>query len=220
MKQVLRFLGWYAAIPPLVECGVILTIILVQIWIFAEHTNVGSYLVAAMIIGGWIARKIKFGEGLKELGLIRMPYLIPPAVAYAIQVIFRHQISTFLHDSHGIKKITITAVVYLSWGIAQQLILNGVFVRCLKSAAVKKDHIPFLAGIIFGTCHLPNPVLVPATLFGGILASYVFLRMEKRNVYVIGIVHGLIGTALLYLLPLSLTHHFSVGSAFIRWKPR
>lgn len=196
-----------------IEVSTILSLILLQIWIFQGRNNWGAYLAAIIILGGWIVRK----ESLKTLGLVGKWGVIAIAVVFVGKTIVRHSAffqSHFPFHTTQSETIALKVSVYFFWATVQQLILNGFFVNRLRCVTAGHD-LPTLtwAGIIFGAVHSPNKFLMVVAGIGGIGAGYVFLQ-KKRNIYLIAIAHDLIGMSILYFLPPAWHHNMRVGPGF------
>ena len=71
---------------------------------------------------------------------------------------------------------------------------------------------------LFSLAHLPNPVLAPVTLVWGIAACVLFLRY--RNIYALGLAHGILGLCVAVIVPDSIQHHMRVGIGYYRYHPR
>ncbi len=70
---------------------------------------------------------------------------------------------------------------------------------------------------LFSLAHLPNPVLTPVTLVWGIAACILFLRY--RNIYTLGLAHGILGLCVAVIVPDSIQHHMRVGIGYYRYHP-
>jgi membrane protease YdiL (CAAX protease family) len=79
----------------------------------------------------------------------------------------------------------------------------------LKSAA--------MATGLFAAAHLPNPLLVAATLAIGFCFTQIFRRY--RDIYTLGIAHGLLGLALACSLPNDVHRHMRVGLGYLLYRP-
>jgi membrane protease YdiL (CAAX protease family) len=71
--------------------------------------------------------------------------------------------------------------------------------------------------VLFASAHIPNPVLVVATLAVGICFTQLFRRY--RNIWGLGIAHGLLGLALTLSVPNDVHHHMRVGIGYLRYHP-
>lgn len=190
------------------ELASILTLILLQIWILQRRSSWGAYLAAILILGGWVARR----ENLETLGLIGKRYALPIVILFLGKMIFGHLPIFRIHGT-GIESIPLRMSMYFLWAIVQQLVLNGFFVNRLQCIADGR-YLPVCAGIIFGAVHIPNSLLMPVTAVGGAAASYSFLKMKRKNLYLIALVHAAIGMIILYYLPPSWHHNMVVGPRF------
>ena len=66
-----------------------------------------------------------------------------------------------------------------------------------------------VAGALFALAHLPNPVLVPATLVWGAVSARLFERWS--SVIAIALLQTLLSGLLYWMAPLRLSHEFRVG---------
>jgi membrane protease YdiL (CAAX protease family) len=102
-------------------------------------------------------------------------------------------------------------LLYAAWALVQQFLVQSfIFVR-LKSVYGGRRAIIFTA-LLFSLAHIPNPVLIPATLVAGLVFSWAFRRY--RNIYTLGFVHALLGLTLAVSLPETATHRMRVGAAY------
>ena len=103
---------------------------------------------------------------------------------------------------------------YIVWALIQEFILQSFFfTRCEElfgsSAAV------WVAATLFAAAHLPSLLLTTFTLVGGLFFCEMFRRY--RNIYPIGIVHGVLGLTIAVTMPDSLLHHMRVGIGYLRY---
>ncbi len=104
---------------------------------------------------------------------------------------------------------------YIIWAMLQEFLLQSFFFnRCEdlygSAAAV------WMASTLFAAAHLPNPVLTTAALIGALFFCEMFRRY--RSIYVLGIVHAMLGLTLAILMPDSLLHHMRVGIGYLRYR--
>lgn len=114
-----------------------------------------------------------------------------------------------LHYHRNIRSPFVPVVGYLIWSFVQQFILQNMFflrlLRLLKSPALAVC----IGGLLLSLAHLPNLLLVAATLLWGIWACWLFLHY--RSLYTVGIIHFLLGVSLAACVPSSLQHNMRVG---------
>ena len=98
-------------------------------------------------------------------------------------------------------------LLYCVWGLFQQYLLNGYFVNRFLEVAPARA--PLLAAAFFSAAHLPNWFLMIVTLIGGYLSARVYLY--SRNLYFLGLAHGVIGFLIYLVVPDTISHHLYVG---------
>ncbi len=102
---------------------------------------------------------------------------------------------------------------YMVWALVQEFILQSFFfTRCEElfgsSAAV------WVTATFFAAVHVPNMVLTTFTLIGGLLFCEMFRRY--RSIYLLAIVHAVLGLTLSTTIPSNLLYHLRVGIGFLR----
>jgi hypothetical protein len=100
-------------------------------------------------------------------------------------------------------------LVYCVWGLVQQYLLNGYFVNRFARADARA---PVLAAACFCLAHFPNWFLMPVTLVGGYAAARVY--QAYRNLFLLGLAHGILGFTIYLVVPDTVTRHLYVGP---RW---
>jgi hypothetical protein len=100
----------------------------------------------------------------------------------------------------------------------QQFLLQSYFLSRLMRMLPGKIAPIIFATSIFALAHLPNPILTPVTLVWGAISCILFLRY--RNIYTLGLAHGIMGLCLAVTVPNSHLHHMRVGLGYLRYHPR
>jgi membrane protease YdiL (CAAX protease family) len=96
---------------------------------------------------------------------------------------------------------------YVAWGWLQQLLFLSIFsTQFARAFDLKKDPkgvylAAFFSALFFGLIHLPNFWLSIMTWTAGFFWAMVF--MKNRNLMIMGVSHGLLGTLGNKLLPIS-----------------
>jgi len=98
--------------------------------------------------------------------------------------------------------------LYLPWGLFQQYLLNGYFLKRFDMALSQNSASILTAGL-FGVVHSPNWFLMLITPVAGHLAICIYRRY--RNLYFLGLAHAIIGFLLFVVVPDSVSHHLRVG---------
>ncbi len=106
---------------------------------------------------------------------------------------------------------------YLLWSVMQQFALQSFLHNRLMDAWPGRPHFTSaLSGLMFGSLHLPNLVLLVATLAGGWAMGEIFAR--QRNIWVLGALQALTGVVILVSLPDEWHHRLRVGPGFYGWR--
>jgi membrane protease YdiL (CAAX protease family) len=133
------------------------------------------------------------------------------AVVVAIHLdTLRHPIST--------RSWVMTFGGYTVWSFVQQFLLQGFFLFRLLRLLPRREWAALAAAVMFALAHLPNPILTPITLLWGTLSCLLFLRY--RNIYTLGLAHGILGICVAITVPNYLHHHMRVGLGYLRYHDR
>ena len=120
-----------------------------------------------------------------------------------------------LHPLHGAGSLELHIAGYLLWAFEQQFILQDYFLLRLLRILPSESAATITAAVLFSTAHLPSPVLTAATLAWGIVSCALFLRY--RNLYALGLVHGILGLCVAISVPNAITHHMTVGLGYLHY---
>jgi len=120
-----------------------------------------------------------------------------------------------LHPLHGAGSLELHMAGYLLWAFEQQFILQDYFLLRLLRILPKESAAAITAAVLFSAAHLPNLVLMMATLVWGIVACFLFLGY--RNLYALGLVHGILGLCVAISVPNAVTHHMTVGLGYLHY---
>lgn len=105
---------------------------------------------------------------------------------------------------------------YLVWAFLQQFMLQDYFLPRLLRLLPSRTAAVWAAAILFATVHAPNPLLLVVTFFWGATACALFLRY--RDLYSLGLAHGILGMCLAVAVPNAVHHHMRVGSGYFRYR--
>jgi hypothetical protein len=120
-----------------------------------------------------------------------------------------------LHPLHGAGSLGSHLTGYLLWAFEQQFILQDYFLLRLLRILPNQSAAVIAAAVLFSTAHLPGLVLTVATLTWGIVSCTLFLRY--RNLYALGLVHGILGLCVAISVPDAVTHHMMVGLGYLHY---
>ena len=118
-----------------------------------------------------------------------------------------------LHPLHGNTPLPLHAGGYIVWALMQQFILQSYFLLRLLRLLPGKALAVIVATAIFAIAHLPNPVLTPITLVWGAISCVLFLRY--RNIYSLGLAHGIMGLCVAITVPMAMHRHMRVGLGYL-----
>jgi hypothetical protein len=203
----------------LLELAVGYFLIMATIWTPNPAQRVLYWLAFVWIIAtSWARHDGWTTLGLGRKGLLQSLWVVGAALLLSAMAIFLAQRTHTLHHLHGPTPLLMHGWGYVVWSIMQQFLLQSYFLlRLLRLLPGKVAPIIAASGI-FALAHLPNPILTPITLVWGALACILFLRY--RNIYTLGLAHGIMGLCVAVTVPSSLHHNMRVGLGYHRYHPR
>jgi membrane protease YdiL (CAAX protease family) len=105
--------------------------------------------------------------------------------------------------------------IYVPWGLFQQYLMNGYFLKRFEMALSGRVAAVVTAGL-FGLVHAPNWFLMLVTPVTGFVAIQIYRKYG--NLYFLGLAHAAIGFALFMVVPDSVTHHLRVGPGWYTYR--
>jgi len=105
--------------------------------------------------------------------------------------------------------------VYLPWGLFQQYLMNGYFLRRFDSS-LSRGPASVLTAVLFSVVHAPNWFLMLVTPVGACGAIWVYRRYG--NLYFLGLAHAVFGFLLFIVVPDSVSHHMRVGPGWFSYR--
>jgi hypothetical protein len=203
----------------LAEFGVAFGLILAAIWTLNPWQRFFYWsAIAWVVVTTWQGRTTWKAVGLGLTGLVRSLWIIGAAAILAALALYLAGQEHTLHRLHGATPLLSHAWGYLIWAVLQQFLLQIYFLLRLQRILGGKVAPVVAAAGLFSLAHLPNPVLTPITLVWGIAACVLFLRY--RNIYALGIAHGILGLCVAVIVPEPLQHHMRVGIGYYRYHVR
>jgi hypothetical protein len=203
----------------LLELAVGYTLIMATIWTANPTQRILYWLAFAWIIAtSWARRDGWTALGLGRKGLLPSLWIVAVALLLSASALFVAWRTHTLHRLHGPTPILLHGWGYIVWSVMQQFLLQSYFLlRLLRLLPGKVAPILAATGI-FALAHLPNPILTPITLVWGVISCILFLRY--RNIYTLGLAHGIMGLCVAVTVPNSLHHHMRVGLGYLHYHPR
>ena len=102
---------------------------------------------------------------------------------------------------------------YAFWCAFQQYLAQSYFHNRLMEAIHNRHLSSLLVGVIFGSAHIPNPILMVATTVAGFVFAEIFAR--HRNIWPIALAQAVGGLLLAAVSPASLMHNMRVGPGYL-----
>jgi len=94
--------------------------------------------------------------------------------------------------------VWLAVAVYPVWGIAQQFALQALITGNLRELVPRRVFRVLAVAILFSVAHFPNGPLMALTFVAGV--AFTWLYGKYKNIWAIGIVHGMLGALAYYLV--------------------
>jgi membrane protease YdiL (CAAX protease family) len=175
----------------------------------------------SMAAGVWIISLIVYRrQSLSELGLgwtepLHSLWVIPAAALISGAMLFGGRLAGTLHPYVVNRHFFPAALGYLFWALQQEFMLQSFFFNRLERALGSGKAVWIAAGL-FALAHVPNPVLVPATVLGGLVFCKLFRRY--RNIYTLVVAQTILGICLAAAVPDTVHHHMRVGIGYLTFQ--
>jgi len=200
----------------LLELAVGYGLIMATIWTANPTQRVLYWLAFAWIAGtSWVRRDQWSSFGLGRKGLVSSLWIVAVALVLSGLAVFIAWRTGSLHPLHGNTPLALHGGGYIVWALMQQFILQSYFLLRLLRLLPGRALPVAVATAIFALAHLPNPVLTPITLIWGAVSCLLFLRY--RNIYALGLAHGIMGLCVAVTVPNHLHRHMRVGLGYLRY---
>lgn len=169
--------------------------------------HVPAVLVIALAV--WRALRTR------EWGLKRSAFL--PALRWAsaltaAAVLVMYLAGWQLGTWHDRRDLLGNLAVLIPWGLGQQFALQTVLLREAQAVVSPRTAI-WLAAVVFGVLHLPNPFLAPVTCLGALAWCWIYDR--HPNLIPLGLSHAVVTLAILYAFDDTITGRLRVGHAYL-----
>jgi membrane protease YdiL (CAAX protease family) len=153
----------------------------------------GIYLIMRAKADHSIMRYWGFrSDNLKKVLAIVLPWAISAVLACILVGLWQRTINPTWH-------IVPLLIIYPIWGVVQQFLVVALIagnLQDLNNRSISKPAIIALTAVVFGLVHFPYLWLMVGTFLLALFYSYIYLR--ERNLWVLGVVHGWLGTLFFY----------------------
>ncbi|MGH9521740.1 MAG: CPBP family glutamic-type intramembrane protease [Terriglobales bacterium] len=184
------------------------------LWTAGEAQKIVSMIFLAWVIATTIADRPSWNElglGLKGMRGASVA-LVYTAIAFALMVGTAWWFGT-LRSIDGQFAFS-HAAGYVLWSFVQEFILNSFFFLTLKRLLDRRKAV-WGTVFLFVFAHIPNPVLMAATLI--LSAVFVPLFRRYRNIYPLGLGHAILGLTIAITVPDRFLAHMRVGLGYVHF---
>lgn len=187
--------------------------VLVHAWLLADRFPREVVLLPAVLI---VVLTVRFD--LKHLEWGFAPRALVPGLVRALPVTLLLcgvilAIGAALGTLHDRRDFLGSLAPLMLWGGAQQWVLQTVVLRESQRATSRRTGI-FLAALLFGVVHLPNPFLAPVTFGAGLLWCWLYDRYP--NIVPLALSHALGTLAVLHAFDQDITGRLRIGASYLR----
>jgi membrane protease YdiL (CAAX protease family) len=103
-------------------------------------------------------------------------------------------------------------LLYIVWALIQQFLVQSFFFLRLEQLLHSGRRAAIAAALLFASAHIPNPVLVPVTLVGGLILSGLFRRY--RTLYLLAVAQAFLALSISVSVPETVLHDMRVGIGY------
>jgi hypothetical protein len=172
-----------------------------------------------VLLGAVLASHLLHRDTFRRLGLsftgmrANAQIVLPLALAFYIPLLVygfaRHALTLVPVNRHAAASL----LTYGIWCAFQQYLAQSYFHNRLMEVIRNRHLSSLLVGIIFGSAHIPNPILMVATTVAGVVFAEVFAR--HRNIWPIALAQAVGGVLIAAVSPASLIHNMRVGPGYL-----
>jgi len=196
----------------LAEPATVFLLIMLYIWRLRYTTpRAWIYILAAIVTTHILRHERTAGLGFRWRNFKECMETLAPAVALLALSLFASGVLLQTRRNISLDQALLCFLAYCPWGLFQQYLLNGYFANRLLAVSSAR-RVPLIAAALFSWTHLPNWFLMLVTFALGYCSTRIYLKY--RNMYFLGLAHGMIGTLLFVVVPDSISHHLTVGPGF------
>ncbi|MGH9535738.1 MAG: CPBP family glutamic-type intramembrane protease [Terriglobales bacterium] len=140
-------------------------------------------------------------------------WVAPAGVGVAALILLAGHFASTFHGLAG-RPLAWSALGYPIWALVQEFIAQGYFFVRFE-AVLGGSRAVLATAALFAIAHIPNPVLVPVTLGGGLVLSELFRRY--RTIYLLAVAQIVVALSLAAAVPNHAVRDMRVGAGYVRY---
>lgn len=109
--------------------------------------------------------------------------------------------------------VYLNVLLYLFWALMQQFLVQSFFFLRLEQLLRGGRRAVIATALLFASAHIPNPVLMPVTLAGGLILCELFRRY--RTICPLAVAQVLVALPLAISVPQPVLHNMRVGIGYV-----
>ncbi len=200
----------------IVELAVGYALILTAVWTPLHVQRIVFWLAFTWIVASTLlARNDRDDLGLGISGWHRSLWVVGVAIVLAGAELLISFWYSAIHSLYGPVPVGRHMWGYVIWAFMQQFVLQDFFLLRLIRVLPSRTSAVIFAAALFAAAHIPNPLLTIVTMVWGLAACAIFLKY--RNLYVLGLAHGILGLCIAVSVPNAIHHHMRVGLGYLRY---
>jgi len=195
------------------ESFLVFSLIMLYIWRLRQACwGCWSFILGAVIVSHCLRKERPVSLGFQKEGLDRaLAAVIRPLMIVVIGLLGSGAALGFVRNVTA-QQAGFDLARYLIWGLFQQYLLNGYFVNRLHMFIRNGKNLCAAGSLLFAAAHAPNVFLMATALVGGYVCVWNYLKY--RNLYLLGMLHGVVGFVLYLVVPSKISHGFLVGPSY------
>jgi hypothetical protein len=185
---------------------------------FLSLWRVSPYLVVPSVMVGlllFIVTIFVRKDSLKDLG-IRLDNIKPSGKECLIAALIGANVLIaifFIHHEdftpHSVQDYLVGILEYIWWGTVQQFVLLSVIFVRMGQILKNRNSTILVVSVIFALLHAPHIAFMVLTFMSGLVCCIIFSR--HRNIFTLGITHGVMAVMAFSLLVPGVIDNFRTG---------
>ena len=188
--------------------------------LWTAGTVQGLFIVLTVALSVWwtFSGRYPWRElGLDPAAIRRGWWIAPVGAVVATLILLAAWRWHTLRPPAGGMVACVGVALSLIWAFAQQFLAQSFFFLRFEHLLGSGRRAVAATALLFSSAHIPNPVLVPVTLAGGLILSELFRR--NRTLYLLAVAHALVALALAISVPETVLHDMRVGIGYLQYQP-